>query len=81
MARYRIRSSFLNFDRYFESIEEMINHVNESFPGAGLKQDDIVHHFLDNSVPFFGVKGIIITREAEKQEVNVNREDKNLEMM
>jgi hypothetical protein len=81
MARYRIRSSFLNFDKYFESLEEMTSHMNSNFQEAHLKEEEIMHHFVDNNVPFFGVKGIIITKEVEKQEVNVNRDDKTLEAM
>jgi hypothetical protein len=81
MARYRIRSSFLNFDKYFESIEEMAEHFNLKFQEVQIKTDEVLHHFVDNNVPFFGVKGIIITKEVDKQEVNVNRDDKTTEMM
>jgi len=59
----------------------MISYVNSIHQEANLKEDELVHHFLDNSVPYFGVKGIIVTKEAAKQESVVNRNDKNLEAM
>jgi len=80
MSRYRIRSSFLNFDKYFDSIEEIVAYVNAHYEGISLKADELHHHFVDNNLPFFGVKGIIITKEAVRQEINVNRGEQPGEM-
>ena len=81
MSRYRVRSSFLNFDNTFDSMEEVELFVKTRVGEEMLKIDEVRNHFIDKNVPFFGVKGIIITKEVSNQEVNERRDDKTMEMM
>ncbi len=81
MAGYRVRSSFLNFDRTFESMEEIETFVKEKFEEEYVKIEDVRNHFIDKNIPFFGVKGIIITKEATHQEANIHRNDKPMDAL
>lgn len=76
MYKFRARSSFLGFDKYFGSAEEIEAYVNSNFYEVFIKSTEIHNHFVDNNIPYFGVKGIIITKETDvNQQINIDRHD------